>query len=431
MERMGSLLVRRLPSALAVSALAVVLSAALALPGLAQPDPAAAAAPAATQADPEPVDPDLLSALQRDLGLTADQARQRLADDAAATRLADTLGAALHSSFAGAWVDQATGDLVVATTDPAAVERIRDAGARPQVVSRDVLSLDRVLGLLDSAAAGTASVPDAVTGWYIDPASNEVVVSATDPAAARSFVARTLGAAPDGVRVEKVDARPTRYASLVGGEGLETSDGGRCSIGFNATRGDSRYVITAGHCTDLGGTWYGEDGSAVGPVVESSFPGNDFGLIEVSSPSWQQTPLIATRSGTATITGAGQATVGTSICRSGSSSGYRCGTVRSLNETINYGGGDVVNGLTKTSACAQPGDSGGPFVAGTQAQGVLSGGLGGCLLGGETYFQPIGEILDTYGLSLVTGSQSARGEAAPPAEPPSNGGLLCSLFGNC
>jgi streptogrisin C len=33
----------------------------------------------------------------------------------------------------------------------------------------------------------------------------------------------------------------------------------------------------------------------------------------------------------------------------------------------------------------------------------LSGGSGGCLLGGQTYYQPIQEVLSTYGLTLLTG----------------------------
>jgi len=42
---------------------------------------------------------------------------------------------------------------------------------------------------------------------------------------------------------------------------------------------------------------------------------------------------------------------------------------------VNYGSGDVVRGLTRTDICAEAGDSGGPFVSGTQAQGTLSGGF--------------------------------------------------------
>ncbi|MGH3994496.1 MAG: S1 family peptidase, partial [Pseudonocardiaceae bacterium] len=238
-------------------------------------------------------------------------------------------------------------------------------------------------------------------GWYVDPVTNSVVVSATDPAAAEEFVAGQLG-----VRIEQVARRPVPLADLHGGEGIESATGARCSIGFNATSGSVRYIITAGHCTQLGGTWSLVDGTPIGPVTESSFPGDDFGLIEVASPSLEQTAEVVTTDGLLTMTGTEPVPVGASVCRSGSSTGYECGVVEAVDETINYGGDDVVEGLTRTSACAASGDSGGPFFSGSQAQGTLSGGSGGCfisLFGSETYFQPVGEVLSTYNLQLVLG----------------------------
>jgi hypothetical protein len=51
---------------------------------------------------------------------------------------------------------------------------------------------------------------------------------------------------------------------------------------------------------------------------------------------------------------------------------------------------------------SEPGDSGGSFISGDQAQGVTSGGSGDCSSGGTTFFQPVNEILSTFGLTLVT-----------------------------
>jgi streptogrisin C len=58
--------------------------------------------------------------------------------------------------------------------------------------------------------------------------------------------------------------------------------------------------------------------------------------------------------------------------------------------------------MTQTTVCAEPGDSGGSFFSGDQAQGVTSGGSGDCRGGGTTFFQPVNEILQTFGLSLNT-----------------------------
>ena len=267
-----------------------------------------------------------------------------------------------------------------------------------RLVARDLLTLRAVMAVLDSRSG---RAPNSVTGWYIDPASDSVVVSATDDAAARAFAA-----GQDKVRFAHVNARPVPLVDLRGGDTITNSAGNRCSIGFNAVRGNTRYIITAGHCTTLGGTWSGPDGSAIGPVAASSFPRHDFGLVEVTSRYWEQTHDVETDSGYRSVSGEALAGVGDQVCLSGSTTGYHCGEVLSTDETVNYGNGEVVTGLTGTNVCAEAGDSGGSFTNGAQAEGILSGGNGGCLLGGKSYFQPIHEVLATYGLTLLTGGAS-------------------------
>ncbi|NUR38944.1 MAG: trypsin-like serine protease, partial [Streptomyces sp.] len=104
--------------------------------------------------------------------------------------------------------------------------------------------------------------------------------------------------------------------------------------------------------------------------------------------------------GTVDITGTATAYVGQSVCRRGATTGVRCGRVTGLNATVNYGSGEVVYGLIQTNICAEPGDSGGPLYAGDKVIGILSGGSGNCTSGGTTYYQPIQEALNAYGLSV-------------------------------
>ncbi|MGH3832175.1 MAG: S1 family peptidase [Pseudonocardiaceae bacterium] len=275
--------------------------------------------------------------------------------------------------------------------------------AAPRLAAQELLALRGVVAVLDSRSG---AVPNSVTGWYVDPASDAVVVSSTDDAAARAFAA-----GQNKVRIVHVNARPVLLADLRGGEMITTSsDGHHCSVGFNAVRGATRYIITAGHCTSLGGTWSGPDGTVIGPVAATSFPGHDFGLVQVTSPSWAQTHDVEAGDGYLPVTGDAPAAVGEEVCLSGFTTGHHCGQVQSIDETVNYGNGDVVSGLTGTTVCAEGGDSGGPFMSGTQAQGILSGGTGGCLLGGQTYFQPIQPVLSTYRLTLLTGEPSRRDE---------------------
>ncbi|URN14439.1 S1 family peptidase [Streptomyces radiopugnans] len=84
------------------------------------------------------------------------------------------------------------------------------------------------------------------------------------------------------------------------------------------------------------------------------------------------------------------------------------GTVTGLNATVNYPQGRV-HGLIRTNVCAQPGDSGGALFAGGVAIGLTSGGNGDCSSGGTTFFQPVTEVLDKFGLTVDLGSR-------PPAD---------------
>jgi streptogrisin C len=87
--------------------------------------------------------------------------------------------------------------------------------------------------------------------------------------------------------------------------------------------------------------------------------------------------------------------------------------IQAYNQTVNYGGGDIVSGLVRHSACVEQGDSGGSNITGNSAQGVSSGGQlfqsGGSLVCGErvgqpnvSFYQPIGEALSANGLTLLT-----------------------------
>ena len=105
--------------------------------------------------------------------------------------------------------------------------------------------------------------------------------------------------------------------------------------------------------------------------------------------------------GTVSVAGSREAIEGASVCRSGSTTDWQCGIIRQRDASVTYPQGTVF-GVTRTSVCAEPGDSGGSFISVDQAQGVTSGGSGDCAAGGVTYFQPINEILTAYGLTLVT-----------------------------
>jgi len=344
------------------------------------------AGPASAQAPAPGPDPAATpeAALQRDLGLTPTQAQTRLAQEAAAARTEQSAVTQLGDTYAGSYFDADAGTLVVASTDAAA----EVAGAETVTVPLSAADLDATKAQLDAVAE---SAPDTVAGWYVDPVANQVVVTTRDTAAAETFVTGS-GASPENVTIQRAPENPQPLADVVGGEAYFINNQFRCSVGF-AVRGG---FVTAGHCGSRGDRTTGPTGTFQG----SSFPGNDY--VWVSTPNDTPVPYVDNYAGgRVRVAGSAEAPIGSSICRSGSTTGWRCGTIQARNSTVNYPEGSVT-GLIRTNACAEQGDSGGSAISGTQAQGVTSGGSGDCTTGGTTYFQPVNEILSAYGLTLLT-----------------------------
>ncbi|MFI8392239.1 S1 family peptidase [Streptomyces sp. NPDC085540] len=354
------------------------------------PEPAAASSAAAPSASAG-----LLDAMRRDLGLTASQAEERLGAERAAAAVEKTAQQAAGGAYGGSWYEPSTSRLVVAVTDRAEESEVRALGADTRLVRHSAAALDRAKERLDTLGA-----PTGVAGWHVDPRTNSVVVTVVrterEAPAVRAFVDRARAGGPVTV-AETAQAPRTYAAGTVGGDPYYTGNV-RCSIGFSVYGG----FVTAGHCGQAGAAVRGWDGSAMGTFQGSSFPGNDYAYVGIHS-GWWTVPVVL---GWGTIPdqlvrGSAEAPVGASICRSGSTTRWHCGTVLAKNETVNYSQGAVYQ-MTKTSVCAEGGDSGGSFLSGNQAQGVTSGGWGNCSSGGQTWFQPINEILGRYGLTLHT-----------------------------
>ncbi|MEE1926944.1 S1 family peptidase [Streptomyces sp. TRM 70351] len=359
--------------------------------------PATAGAQEAPQAKASvPMSAGMLKAMERDLGLTATQAQARVANEARAAQVAPALQKDLGTAFGGAWVTGATAELVVATTDRGQAAAIEKAGATAKVVEHSVRDLESVRAKLDRAVKGSAK--NSAAFWYVDTKTNSVVVHTTQPAKARQLIAAS-GADADTVRVVKTAEQPKPMYDLVGGQAYYINGSGRCSVGFPVRRGSTPGFATAGHCGRAGSSTQGYNRVSQGTFQASIFPGRDMAWVAVNS-NW--TPTSRVQGSSYRVAGSRQAPVGSSICRSGSTTGWHCGYIQQHNTSVSYPQG-TISGVTRTSVCAEPGDSGGSYISGSQAQGVTSGGSGNCRTGGTTFHQPINPILSAYGLTLVTG----------------------------
>src|SRR5699024_5037328 len=193
-----------------------------------------------------------------------------------------------------------------------------------------------------------------------------VVIQANDAAAAESLI-ENAGVDASAVEVEQTKESPELYADIVGGDAF-TMGGGRCSIGFAVTdaSGNDGFV-TAGHCGTVGTSATSEDGSGSGQFEESIFPGNDAAFV-ASTSNWDVTNLVNTYDGSnQTVGGSEEAPIGSAVCRSGSTTGWGCGSIEARGEAVSSPAGTVED-MTRTDASAEPGDSGGSFIADDQHQ---------------------------------------------------------------
>jgi streptogrisin C len=364
-------------------------------------------------------------AMQRDLGLNSAQLSQYLKIERLATLQEKNLARSQGSNYGGSWIErQANGGFkfVVATTSHKP-QKAPD-GAEFRIVGHTLAALESAKGQLDNVLVGGARAPAGVYGWYVDVRSNSVVISVgrgkqqagIDFAAASGIDVRT-------VRIVQEEEQPSLRSTLQGGLGYLRNPGDgylyACSIGFNVTQGTQAGFVSAGHCGTAGEPVYLElspqwtVGPKIGTFAASKFPnpgqtGNDYSWVKEDAGNSFAASVYGWGKGDVAVHGSTVAPVGAAVCRSGRTSGWRCGTIEATGQTVSYSSGETILNLTRTTACSEGGDSGGSFITTPgQAQGVLSGGSGSCKgkqpnSRTRSFFQPLLPILSAYNLSLRT-----------------------------
>jgi hypothetical protein len=383
-------------------------------------------------------------ALQRDLGVMPGQIPSYLDAEKRALRTQGEARDALGASFAGAWMERdASGEfkLVIATTDRNRTAKVSANGQEVRVVQRSLAQLETVMSQLNrgQAALGVrsarGSMDPSIHSWRIDLRSNSVVVT-TDVGAqnkAVDFIAAS-GADVNAIRFETSKFRPQPTVDIRGGDRYNMPTGG-CSVGFAISRGSETGFATAGHCGAAGTqVSTGPSNYLVGTVIASQFPGADQAWVRNDyAYYWTTQPWTNLYNGVnQNVLGNFEAPIGGGVCRSGATTGWRCGTMVAKNMTVNTTGG-LVYGLAESSACGGFGDSGGPFITpGGEAQGVYSaanipaGSNNNCSVATRSWHYPIQPILNSYGLVLNTVQTCGR---MNPGRTLATGGSVTSCDG--
>ena len=357
--------------------------------------------------------PALKAAMQRDLGLSEQQLGQYLKTERLAAQQSRAIAQAQGRDFAGSWIERGRDGqyrLVVASTGLS--KRGARAGVDIRTVRHSAQTLDSAKSRLDGVLAQRGGrAPQGLYGWFVDVRSNSVTVDVAPGAMMQAidFIALS-GAETRTLRFRTVGDAPRPLATLQGGsEYVSTTSGGSyyCSVGFSVTRNGAKGFATAGHCGsagDLASVVVRRSLSRIGTFQASNFPNSDRAWVQVDN-SHTMRPYVTSSGGDVAVRGSAEAPIGAAVCRSGRTTGWKCGTIEAKNVTVNYGADGTVNGLTQVKACAEGGASGGSFITNDgQGQGVLSGGNYSCK-GSQanlatSYFQPLNPLLQSYGLTL-------------------------------
>lgn len=253
----------------------------------------------------------------------------------------------------------------------------------------------------------------------------------------------TVGTAAEAAVVESVGARAEigpaadregeieglePAADLRGGMPYFFPDGGgtfRCSIGFVGLDvvTEQTQIMSAGHCEgDAGSTRSAASinrpaiaGGSIGSPLQTigsaglhvthSYPNPgyfedpeetvpvatfyDLGMTPVTGSGWTPKPEILTWGGTTSgaplastplvIRDAGSALVGSTLCKSGASTGWTCGAIVQVDSVQKVGAPSCTSpgtgycvGSIVSTICVRGGDSGGAAVVGTRAVGIVS-----------------------------------------------------------
>ncbi|MDK7749056.1 S1 family peptidase [Brevibacterium sp. UMB10442] len=260
---------------------------------------------------------------------------------------------------------------------------------------------------------------DDVASIAPDIRKDRVVITVTEKNANSSLVkkAKKFGSAVEFTQGKRNEI----HSSAAGGDKISMESGGYCSAGFPATTRDGqKAMVWAGHCVENQQSFYANGGlfATHGDTAFKSYDGQpdyDIGYVVLTQGSDLSTD-VNTYGSNAGISdssrGDWKAPVGTDLCRTGATSGVTCGQVTGYNASVTYSdeyGQSVaqVSGLGTSTVCTAAGDSGGAYTSGGYAVGMTSGGpaaqrcgFNGGYVDGQSYFQPVTDALNYYGLTF-------------------------------
>lgn len=344
---------------------------------------------------------DLVAAVTRDLKISPDEYLHRAEVAQQVAAFATTAQRQYPAVFAGSWLDDAGRAVVALAQGPGADEAKKaaeSAGFEVRNVAKSEAALRGEKSAFERWLEGQPeAVRTLVRGAVVDTVNNAIAVRVDQAGLPMpNFIdpARVIVMAPpvagEQGPVQAGEIAGEARGALAGGDGYASVAGRsslRCSLGFNGTdRNGNTVNITAGHCNpDIPSAGSGNAagvyemngdrlGAQLGVFQKSVLGEQDYSIIRVNDQSKDRFANNGVRApGAAPIPVDGVATpvVGAPVCKSGARTGFSCGVVNAVDQTVQVGDRELTQSFS-ANICALPGDSGGPIVTGRLALGISS-----------------------------------------------------------
>jgi hypothetical protein len=320
----------------------------------------------------------LAAAIGRDLGLSPQEYLRRAALAQRLSAFAAVQRQRSPGSVRGIWLDHAGRAVVVAGND-AARAAARQAGFVLATAPAGGAYASDTAARSATAAPGPGSAPPGSETAAPDSGAAAAHSDATGPAPRlpRTPIAAPVGPAAGGDRYMSITQPSTHQGSI-------------CSWAFTAIdRAGNPAALTAGHCNAaaladepiaadqrayqlLPGN---KPGGVLGTFEKSVVDGiRDYSIVKIADSRRDAfaTNIVRGPVGAPAvrITGVGIPVAGAPVCKSGSTTGFTCGVITSVDQPdpqrppIRF----------KHTALTLPGDSGGALISGTLAMGIVSDG---------------------------------------------------------
>lgn len=398
----------------------------------------------------------ILQEFQAIYGISKQEAVDRIAQEAEARRIHHALRDHLGSAWAGGWIDPETATLIVATTDGSYSEIANRLGAEVRSVPHSQESLSETTSAIREQRSQVSELKEAIRASFIDYPTNSVVVRVAP--GTQELIQSLLKLSTEQfehLRFEVAERVPELSALIRGANCYESNQSGqKCSIGFSVEDDTSTEgYMTAAHCSMdfLHSVSECDSSTAIGDFEESDWPDSDSAWVDTNSSYNPVSQINGYNDGILNVpsenAGTEEAPLYSTVCRYGrKTGGPHCGQIKAKNVQqqfcvrkssfgycVEY---ETLSGLTKTDACIDSGDSGGPFItADGQAQGTLVGGRNGtCPPNGgtrESWFEPALNTASLYNLAVLTthgaNAPAISGFTCPDTAHSGGGTYICRI----